>query len=328
MSVTVPATVISLSLVAIGLFLAFPTVFRGETLTEDFNVSRDIVDPNGPAVQFVLFTSYNLPIMLEPNNNSTLNSSGFDFGNPTKIITHGFMSSIKNDVFKVIQTAYLETGLYNVIGMDWSKLCQTEYASAMRGAKTAGQQLGDFIHWLTFNGVNIADVHLIGHSLGAHVAGIGADSVKGGRVGRITGLDPAGPGYRDIKEELKLDPQDAQLVDVVHTFMRVIGTARPSGHVDFYPNGGKYQPGCPDITNLAESILCNHGRSYYLFAESIRKPQSFPSTRCSTLDEALASRCLEESQVFMGVRETYKNGLYYFKTRSSPPYSINNTREK
>lgn len=74
-----------------------------------------------------------------------------------------------------------------MIGMDWSALCQTEYVSAMRGAKIAGQHLGDFINWLAFNGVSLDDIHVIGHSLGAHVAGIGADSIQGGRVGRITG---------------------------------------------------------------------------------------------------------------------------------------------
>lgn len=83
--------------------------------------------------------------------------------------------------------AYLETGAYNVIGMDWSALCHIEYASAMHGAKIAGQQLGDFINWLTFNGVNLSDIHIIGHSLGAHVAGIGADAIQNGRVARITG---------------------------------------------------------------------------------------------------------------------------------------------
>lgn len=69
-------------------------------------------------------------------------------------------------------------------------------------------------------------------------------------------MDPAGPGYGDMKEELKLDPQDAKLVDVVHTFMKVIGTARPSGHIDFYPNGGRYQPGCPELTSRMYMWLC------------------------------------------------------------------------
>ncbi|KAH1004302.1 hypothetical protein HUJ04_004080 [Dendroctonus ponderosae] len=311
--------VIGLSLVAAGTYFAISNIYP--LTTADFNSSQQLINPNGPEVQFVLFTRENAPYGLDPQFNGSFNESGFNFENPTKIITHGFMSSIKYDVFMLIKNAFLETGAYNVIGMDWSALCHVEYASAMHGAKIAGKQLGDFLNWLTSNGVNLSDIHIIGHSLGAHVAGIGADVVQGGRVARITGLDPAGPGYGDIKEELKLDPQDAMLVDVVHTFMKVIGTARPSGHVDFYPNGGKYQPGL----QLTNSILCNHGRSFQLFAESIRNPRAFKSKRCQALEDALSSRCLQDTEVYMGQESSYQTGLYYFKTRSQFPYSMSAT---
>ena len=39
-------------------------------------------------------------------------------------------------------------------------------------------------------------------------------------------------------------------VDVIHSDVRdsalskALGLQRPCGHVDFYPNGGKHQPGC------------------------------------------------------------------------------------
>lgn len=67
----------------------------------------------------------------------------------------------------------------------------------------------------------------------------------------LIGLDPAGPGFNDINGDLKLDPQDAQLVDVIHTYMKVLSLAQPLGHFDFYPNGGRFQPGCPDIYDIS-----------------------------------------------------------------------------
>lgn len=70
------------------------------------------------------------------------------------------------------------------------------------------------------------------------------------------GLDPAGPGYTDMRSEYKLDRNDAKLVDVVHTYMRILSLAEPLGHLDFYPNGGQLQPGCPEIYDICKSYLC------------------------------------------------------------------------
>lgn len=66
----------------------------------------------------------------------------------------------------------------------------------------------------------------------------------------MAGLDPAGPSspWWEIfpKHHLDLGPLDAEFVDVIHT-SGLLGTARRMGHVDFYLNGGKDQPGCiPD----------------------------------------------------------------------------------
>lgn len=61
-------------------------------------------------------------------------------------------------------------------------------------------------------------------------------------------MDPAGPAWenKDMDpEKEKLCPNDADFVDVIHTDIYYSGYVAPIGHVDFYPNGGKDQPGCP-----------------------------------------------------------------------------------
>jgi len=108
---------------------------------------------------------------------------------------------------------------------------------------------------------NFESTHLIGHSLGAHLMGyLAKETIKqtGSKVKRITGLDPAGPGFnfpaRWYDEfpnltDTHLWHTDAHFVDIVHTDAGRFGTGNYGlktqlGHVDFYPAGGNNQPYC------------------------------------------------------------------------------------
>ena len=67
----------------------------------------------------------------------------------------------------------------------------------------------------------MANIHLVGHSLGAHVVGFMSKKVQGlglGKPKRLTGPDPAYPVSES--EDLypwRLDKSDAELVQVLHT---------------------------------------------------------------------------------------------------------------
>ena len=75
------------------------------------------------------------------------------------------------------------------------------------------------------------------------------------------GMDPAGPLYDKMDVHVRLDPSDALFVDVIHSNAKPLvdmgaGLYEPCGHVDFYPNGGQEQPGCPNpITGAIGKIL-------------------------------------------------------------------------
>ncbi|GFU66684.1 pancreatic lipase-related protein 3 [Trichonephila clavipes] len=72
-------------------------------------------------------------------------------------------------------------------------------------------------------GADMKTIHLIGHSLGAHIAGYAGERLP--NLGRITGLDPAGPYFRNVANNVKLDTADATFVDVIHS--------NPSAVIDF-----------------------------------------------------------------------------------------------
>ena len=114
-----------------------------------------------------------------------------------------------------------------------------------------GEEVARFLTRIMDMGADPAHIHLIGHSLGAHVAGAAGSMFKG-RIARITGLDPALPSFDHFKEaDQRLDETDAQFVDIIHTCAGTLGLFSPIGHVDFYPNGGTpSQPGCQPTAEL------------------------------------------------------------------------------
>ena len=85
--------------------------------------------------------------------------------------------------------------------------------------------------------IDSKNYHLIGFSLGAHVAGFTGMEIK--NISRITGLDPAAPLFEGYPERVRLDPSDAHFVDVIHSngdsFLRGgLGSFDPLGHMGKY----------------------------------------------------------------------------------------------
>ena len=65
------------------------------------------------------------------------------------------------------------------------------------------------------------NIHLVGHSLGAHVMGSAAKEVQRlglGKLRRLTGLDPAYPFFESADlYPWRVDKSDADMVQILHT---------------------------------------------------------------------------------------------------------------
>ncbi|XP_037559604.1 phospholipase A1 isoform X1 [Dermacentor silvarum] len=190
---------------------------------------------------------------------------------PLFILVHGWLESAYAPWAQSIKDALLVEEDSNVLVVDWSGLAATTYASAAANTAAVGRTLALVVQRLMEEfPLRAALVHAIGYSFGAQVAGFFGRNIKrntGTLIARITALDPAGPLFNDT--DVCVCPEDATFVDVIHTSGGYehqpwqLGLLRPAGHVDFYVNGAKDQPGC------FGSALCDHIRAPLLFLESL-----------------------------------------------------------
>lgn len=145
----------------------------------------------------------------------------------------------------------------NLIVVEWSRLCHAPwYNDAAKNTQLVGIKLARFIEFLVEQGISLDQIHLIGHSLGAHVAGFAGVNMHNKTLSRITGmrstinphqkiysylvesptlcklsrrlsmssrgthsaaLDPALPLFDGVTDDYRIDPSDAAFVDVIHT---------------------------------------------------------------------------------------------------------------
>ncbi|XP_053960290.1 pancreatic triacylglycerol lipase [Anastrepha ludens] len=241
----------------------------------------------------------------------------------TKILVHGWKSSSRSNSIQAIRMAYTERGNVNVFAINWSdQAANIYYLEPARYTVQVGRAVAKLIDLLVDEkGADPQTIHLIGHSLGAHIMGY-AGSYSKYRVGRITGLDPARPAFEgNTGPENHLDVTDAEFVDVIHTCAGILGYKQPIGSVDFYPNGGgAFQPGCNQPAQIFTG--CSHGRSCEYFAESVNSEKGFLASACNSIVDANAMNCTGH-RILMG-DPVLKNarGIYSVKTADKPYFAL------
>ncbi|KAF6088251.1 lipase G, endothelial type [Phyllostomus discolor] len=144
-----------------------------------------------PAVRFNLRTSEDPEhegCYLSFGHNQTLEDCGFNTTAKTFFIIHGWtMSGIFEQwLYKLVSALRTREKEANVVVVDWLPLAHQLYTDAVNNIRAVGQSIARLLDGLQEkDDFSLGNVHLIGYSLGAHVAGYAGNFVKG-TVGRIT----------------------------------------------------------------------------------------------------------------------------------------------
>lgn len=286
------------------------------------------ISPERLRTQFLLNTRENSAPSMEDSLKYTeefsVRRSHFKPTRKTKIIVHGFTDNGGDGWLVKMMKAFLINDDFNVIRVDWKIGARIPYELATANTRLIGAEIALLVNRIClWTGAKPQDFHILGHSLGSHVAGYAGERIKG--LGRITGLDPAEPYFQGYGPGVILDPTDANFVDVIHSdatpFWDVgsaitnpdkgLGMSDPVGHIDFYPNNGERQPGCKkslvkqiiggilDISSIItgdqsifDVVACSHMRSIYLYTESINSPCPFYAYRCPSYDAFNQGLCM------------------------------------
>ncbi|KAF6211247.1 hypothetical protein GE061_014364 [Apolygus lucorum] len=280
-----------------------------------------LTESDDAQVEFLLSTRDTIenPAISKIDDEGFLFNGTFDNTRETKIFIHGWMDTWKKPSSQTMLKAYLPKYDVNVIIVHWPEADNIVYLIPRAKVGAVGKITARFIERMVDEyDLNVTSLHVIGHSLGAHVAAVAGYNVGTDPIGRITGLDPALPLFL-VGGEDTLSTRAANFVEVVHTCGRVAGIFEAIGHVDFYPNGGVLpQPGCSLI-----DIKCSHLRSFEFYAESILNTTAFVGTECGDWSEYESNGCKgDETLIMNGNTDPSARGKFYFKTASTPPYGL------
>ncbi|KAG5335487.1 LIPR2 protein, partial [Acromyrmex charruanus] len=284
---------------------------------EDRPVSTFPARPDSINPHYILYTREQTgkPYELKIDGNSTIRKSPLNKKNNLYFIIHGFLDNgDKTWVLRVMKELLLREDC-NVVIVNWLAGAGPPYTQAVANTRLVGAMTARMAALLIeITELLPSKMHCIGHSLGAHTCGYVGFHLRvryNYTLARITGLDPAEPHFSNTHPMVRLDPTDANFVTAIHTDCDLfisggLGISQPVGHIDFYPNSGRNQPGCNEgvlnsitlergsfIRGIKRFLGCNHIRSYEYFIESINTPCSFLAVPCSSWDKFQEGSCFD-----------------------------------
>lgn len=169
-------------------------------------------------------------------------------------------------------------------------------------------------------------VHIVGHSLGAQIAGATGRNYKlltgGAILSRVTGLDPANPCFYDGNELPGVRRGDAVYVDTITSNPGVSGTSDSPADGNFFVQGlVPIKSGCRGI----DAVSCSHQRSVDYYVESVypTNTENFVGRRCDQyVDLWTGDNCKSSDTAYMGYAAS-ELGMFYVDANAAEPYGTN-----
>jgi len=302
--------------------------------------------PTCPAdcrIRYIMYTRANRNSGIEFTETSV--PSVYNPSIRTVFLVHGWNSDSTSSWQNGVKDVFLDREDINVVVVDWGVCAQLlNYLKAASNTRTVGAQNAQiFRSLLAVGGSAASRMWCAGHSLGAHVCGHnGMHMPTGSPLGRCTGLDPAGPNFEgNADKRVGINPTSGTFVDIIHTDP-TLGTVRDIGHIDFYPTGGRNQPGCAladiyseeNYDKLEELDIpeqynsCDHGRAHEFLRESIKNDCFRATQRCTDFNNlpgscAACGGCGAFPCAYMGYAadsSCNRSGIYYITVTAAEPF--------
>ncbi|KAJ8310065.1 hypothetical protein KUTeg_011930 [Tegillarca granosa] len=221
----------------------------------------------------------------------------FDASKPTKFVIHGFMDRPTTAWIGNMRDALLQKGDFNVMIVDWSLGNGPIYNQAVTNTFIVGAEIAYLVNYLHRHySLNLADVHIIGHSLGAQIAGHIGTRARFGTKEAVGHMDfyPNGGQHQPGCE-------DHIISGAIHNIL----------HGSF--------------TGAKDSVTCSHSRATLLYIESLKSSCSFRAHQCGsffTFDAGQCLGCPAGGCPLMGydANKSALRGSFFLSTSGSQPF--------
>ncbi|KAK1169910.1 phospholipase A1 member A isoform X2 [Acipenser oxyrinchus oxyrinchus] len=239
----------------------------------DFQTTTWYLGENKLQIRYLIFTSRNrnCASIVSGGSIEEIQATNFNSSLDTKVIVLGYRALGKKPSWiDDLVLALLNGAEVNVLVVDWLYGASSVYSVVVQNSQELSVDISIVINNLIALGSTQESFHFIGVSLGAHVAGF-VGSIFGGKLGRITGLDAAGPMFTKASTDMCLDPSDALFVEAIHTDM-----------------------------DIFRYMICDHMRAVQLYISSITNPCPLLAFPRQSYEDFVTGKCINCDHPFGG----------------------------